>query len=173
MVLGFPVILRVTFSPSFFFIFRLHCWHHFEFLTPVCALPFLDQGQPDDATDVESTEILKFGEGMKFEVVLSWWFFPYIPFSAVLQVLHRSNRAKNFLNKDTKKHQITFVASVRYWRIYPYVWVYSFIHIFISHRHGKVCGIVPVYSYVHKCNALSHVIHLRGISLTRPSRQAI
>ena len=88
-------------------------------------------------------------------------------------MLHRSNRAKNFLKKDRNKHQVTFVASVRYWRIYPYVWVYSFIRSFISDLHGKVCRILPVYSYVHKCNALSHVVHLRRILLTRPSRQAM
>ena len=51
---------------------------------------------------------------------------------------------------------------------------YSFIRSFISHRHGKVCGILPVYSYVHKCNALSHVIDLprwRSVGFERPSVQ--
>lgn len=72
MVLGFSVIPKVTFSPSFFLSFVCIAGTILNYVTPVCASPFLDQGQPDDATDVESTEILKLGEGMKFEVVLGW-----------------------------------------------------------------------------------------------------
>ena len=35
----------------------------------VCASPCFDQSQPDDATDVEITEVFEFGEGMKVGVV--------------------------------------------------------------------------------------------------------
>lgn len=34
-----------------------------------CASPWFDQSQPDDATDVEITEVFEFGEGMKVGVV--------------------------------------------------------------------------------------------------------
>ena len=35
----------------------------------VCASPWFDQSQPDDAMDVESMELFEFGEGVKVGVV--------------------------------------------------------------------------------------------------------
>ena len=34
-----------------------------------CASPWFDQGQPDDATDVKSTDLFDLGEDVKFGVV--------------------------------------------------------------------------------------------------------
>ena len=68
----------------------------------VCASPCFDQSQPADATDVESTELFEFGEGMKVGVVFEADFIVDLAILAFFglttslrrAMLYRSNRTE-------------------------------------------------------------------------------
>lgn len=86
MVLSFAVVLRGELFSKFF---SSHVCIFGTILNNVlcgCASPWFDQGQPDDATDVKSTDLFDFGEDVKFAVVLEAGFIAelvilFLPFS--------------------------------------------------------------------------------------------
>lgn len=86
MVLSYAVVLRGELFSKFF---SSHVCIFCTILNNVlceCASPWFDQGQPDDATDVQSTDLFDFGEDVKFGVVFEAGFTEelvilFLPFS--------------------------------------------------------------------------------------------
>ena len=68
-----------------------------------CASPWLDQGQPDDATDVQHTELSESGRGMKFRLDFETVFITEMAIHSFLfRSLHYIARSRNVIYRPNR-----------------------------------------------------------------------